>query len=284
VWFLPANLVVVFQVSAAVCSGGLLLLLHELPYIGEWTAWLVTWQLRFLGGSTDLFAGLPGAYPDIRINTAGLIIMYGLVASGAAWAMLASAKARAMFHLLLAAAFINWAHLAHQRNDRAAFVLYDMREGVMASMVHGRNMDLLMDRDAENSAKSRVKVEQHQRGEGVRLAAAAHLDQLMADAPHALSASMMGGGMWTGQGVKVAFLGVGPPPPMEAFLRADVLVLLPDGRLSKEDLPMLAMSRTTLVLHAGVRHHVRNALLKQCTETGLQCHDLRGQGAFILER
>lgn len=284
VWFLPANLVVVFQVSAAVCSGAVLLLLHKLPFIGEWASWLVTWQLRFLGASTDLFAGLPGAYPDIRINTAGLLIMYGLVAAGAAWALLGSIKARTVFLLLLAAAFINWAHLAHQRNTRTAFVLYDMREGVLASMVHGRSMDLLMDEGAAYSGKTAVKVENHQRGEGVRISTEAPMERLMSDTPDAMVNSVMGGGIWTANGIRVAFLGDGPLPPPETLEQLDALVLLPEANLSKEDVPVVVRSHPMLVIHAGVGYRTRNAVLKECADAGVSCHDVRSHGAFIMER
>ena len=275
---------VVFQISGAVCSGALLLLLHQLPLIGEWASWLVAMQLRVLGASTEFFAGLPGAYPDIRINAAGLLIMYGIVVAGAVWSMLHPRIGRTCFMVLAVAAFLNWAHLAHQRNQRVAFVLYDMREGVLASMSHGRTMDLLLDEGAEHSDRTTARLEQHQRGEGVRLAAQARMDQLWSDGPHVMASSMMGGGLWKGQGMNVAFIGAGGIPSHQVLQMADVVVLLPDAEPDREDVPALLGSGRTVVIHAGVRPAVRHAVRRHATGTGMAFHDMRGQGAFILAR
>lgn len=85
VWFLPANMVIVGLVGIGVYGGVALLVLHAVPVLGPFITVLMKWLLLALGFLSAFFAGLPGAYPAIRVGFWGMVGLYLLMAFGAAW-------------------------------------------------------------------------------------------------------------------------------------------------------------------------------------------------------
>ncbi|HQV37977.1 MAG: ComEC family competence protein [Flavobacteriales bacterium] len=145
VWFLPANMAIVGLVGAGVYGGIALLALHAVPVIGPFIATLMKWLLLLLGWLSGFFAGLPGAYPAVRIGFWGMVGLYLLLVFVAAWMLQHSKWARSATLATVAALLFSWGWTAHQRNAQRSFAVYNDRDGTVAVFVQGRTLHVFAD-------------------------------------------------------------------------------------------------------------------------------------------
>ncbi len=164
VWFLPANMVVVGVVGLAVYGGILLVVLHAVPVLGPILSTLLKWLLLGLGGASAFFAGLPGAYPAVRIGFWGMIGLYVLLVFFLAWTIQDRRWARSATLALGCFLLCSWAWTAHQRNDQRQFVLYNDRDVLACGIVQGRTLTVFADSTTEWTER---KVSDHARNAGV---------------------------------------------------------------------------------------------------------------------
>lgn len=163
VWFIPANLVIVGLVSIGVYGGTALLVFHAVPWLGDAITWAMSMLLKVLGWSSDLFATLPGAYPDVRVGIGQCLGLYALVLASSAWVLEGWRSARSATLLVTITLLFSWALNARQRNAQRQFVIYDERDKLTCAVQNGRALAVFTDSMDEWTAR---KVEQHRRSVG----------------------------------------------------------------------------------------------------------------------
>lgn len=287
VWFLPANIIVVTLVGVAVNGAVALILLHKLPWIGDAVTWGTTLLLRAVGEVTDLFAHLPGAYPAIRISGWDVVLLYMLIAALAAWWQWRWQGMRWMAAGALAFLLGGWALRAERAWARKAFVVYDERDGVLASMVQGRSLVLLADSTTlAGDARIQRKVETHERAIGADRADLVDPASLRSDTIRHCGGTLVASGLWCSSAFSVGFLSEdgGPWPERQGGGALDVVVLHGTPGPSLPVLERLVSSARQVVLAGGVAWKTRMAVHELCAREGVYLHDVRRDGAFVLER
>ncbi|MBZ0205402.1 MAG: competence protein ComEC family protein [Flavobacteriales bacterium] len=162
-WFLPANMAIVGLVGMGVYGGIVLLAVHAVPVLGPIITALMKWLLLLLGFLSGFFAGLPGAYPAVRVGFWGMVGLYLLLACFAMWVMQRHKWARSATLGTLAVLLFGWGWTAHQRNSRSSFAVYTNREGVSAGFVQGRTLHVFSSGGSPWTARS---IEAHARQAG----------------------------------------------------------------------------------------------------------------------
>ncbi|MBK8498934.1 MAG: ComEC/Rec2 family competence protein [Flavobacteriales bacterium] len=285
VWFLPANIVVVAAAGFAVYGGVALIALHKLPYVGEALAWGLEQLLRFVGWSTGVFASLPGAYPAVRASFADMVLLFALVSALGAWWLWRWGSMRWATGMVLALLLCSWGLSAHDSHERAAFVVYDERDGVLAAMLHGRTLDVMSTTDSMlTSERALLKIDRHRRALGIDAVHAQALISSRSDTVHRTGSSCFGYGRWRSHRYDVLFSTGESPAQVRSADRFDAIVLHDTGYLDEAQLDRLLASTQRLVLAGGVPWRARRLARERCNARGLYCHDIGAQGAFILER
>lgn len=140
VWFLPANMAIVGLVGIGVYGGIVLILVHAIPVLGPIMTALMKWLLLLLGFLSAFFAGLPGAYPAVRIGFWGMVGMYVLLAFFAMWMMQGRKWARSATLATVATLLFGWGWTAQQRNTQEGFTAYTDRDGFSGAFLQGRTL------------------------------------------------------------------------------------------------------------------------------------------------
>lgn len=263
-WFLPANLVVVSLVTLAVYGGGLLLVLHQVPVVGQVVVFIMTWLLKALAGATVFFAGLPGAYPDIRLDTWQALLLYvliGAVGARVAWRWRPGLPIACVLLLILC---VGWAWTARERNRQEAFVAYGGGNGLELALIRGRELVVLSDRD---DSHARRRSEAHRRAWGLR--------------------SVRRGPAVEQEGIVALPAADWPVIAYDRSRRTDIpaghwVVLAGDRQVDPE--PIIRAGPAGVLLSASMPGARRAYLRRTFAAQGVPVHDLREQGAFILRR
>lgn len=280
-WFLPANLVVVTAVGFAVYGSVALLLLHAVPVAGAVIGWGLRALIAIIDASTAFFAQLPWAYPTVRIGVWEALGLYALILGLGAWwgwrwrtgwyaAMIACA-------LLLGA----WSLRATEGRSRRQLVVYDQPKGFVAGMLVGRDLVVVASADSL-LADPRVvsKLERHQRHAGIARILPAGTDwQGVTMSEHAVA--VMAAGRLRTPGLDVLFASGSMPVPMKD--RFDAILLHGSEPFRANALDSLAILGGPLVLTADVPGRTRRQVLAWAASRPVALHDIRGQGAFLLE-
>lgn len=286
VWFLPANIVVVTAVGLAVNGAVALILLYKVPLLGDAITWALTLLLKGVGVVTTFFAELPGAYPELRIGSWDVLWLYLFVLSMAAWWQWKWRSMRWLASSAFCVLLLAWAFRAERSLERTSLVFYDSNKTLQAAMVNGRSWVLLADSTAfEDDPYLDRKVLAHRRVQGLlapeRLTLRTLQGTTLAQVGHSLAAE----GRWRSPDFDVAFVsGQEPWPDSTLNARFDAVVLHDLDRLPADHLERITRSTQHLVLGAGLSWRVRNAALEHAAHADLAVHDIRSQGAFILER
>jgi len=261
VWFLPANMVIVGLVGLGVYGGTVLLVVHAIPVLGPIITLLMKWLLLLLGFLSAFFAGLPGAYPAVRIGPWGMAGMYVLLVFFSFWVMRKSKWARLGTYATLAVLLFAWGWTAHQRNAQEGFTLYADRDGVACAFLQGRTLHVFGPADNPWAVRN---VEEHARAVG---------------AMHVVWQDSMP--RWVAQGSSAfAFLPVAraeestdwPDPPHR-------VVLYGKGWLDTRQLPEAGPAEW--VLNADMEWKPRAVMRDWAEENGAALHDMRLAGAYV---
>ncbi|MBX2981554.1 MAG: ComEC/Rec2 family competence protein [Flavobacteriales bacterium] len=140
VWFLPANMAIVGLVGLGVYGGIVVIVVHAIPVLGPIFTALMKWLLLLLGFLSAFFAGLPGAYPAVRIGFWGMVGLYVLLAFFAMWMMQGRKWARLATLTTVAILLFGWGWTARQRNTQESFTAYTDRDGFSGAFLHGRTL------------------------------------------------------------------------------------------------------------------------------------------------
>lgn len=268
-WFLPANLVVVLASTVAIYLGIAALFVHALRYIGDFVEMLLGWAVAFMGNAAQWFGTLPLSYPAVRIDAWQCSMLYVLIVTvpaaikwrwrGALWAI--------PFAFLITV--IRWDDRLDRRDDRSAMVVYDFREGVLCSFVHGRTMFVQADSAALGSSVAGRKALQHARAWGLNEVSDRYWvsDSIVKWTLPKLSAAMLKAGTSTTGTLEVP----------------DVLILHGEGKVNM-DRTIEGGVPDAVVLCADMSMDVRRYVRYWCQDHNVPCHDIRRQGAFILQR
>lgn len=286
IWFLPANLVVVTAAGFAVYGAVALLLLYKVPFIGAALTWAMTQLVAAVDRATVFFAELPGAYPAVRIGLPEMLLLYVLVGAIGGlllwhWRSMRWVAGGALCLLLLCGII-----RSEQDRGRDVFTVYDDRHTLQASMVHGNELVLLCHPDSFAAGPwIQAKAERHQRFAGLDAPQFLAPEQLAAANLQRTGSTLAGGGYWSSLAWRVAFVsGTSPFPSDSIRHHFDALVLHDVSYLDDGELDHMLAATDRVVLAAPLRWSVRNTVRDRCRALGIACHDVRDQGAFILER
>jgi len=285
VWFLPANLVVVTAAGVAVYGAVALLALHRIPLVGPLLTFLLTLLLTCVDLVTSFFASLPGAYPAIRVGFTDMLLLYALVALMAMWLMWRWRPALRWSLVTIGLLFASWSLRLHQVDERTTFTVYDDRQALQAAMTVGREHIVLGGEDVkEPGSWMNKKVERHQRALGLDAPTVIGPDVLQGGSIARQGATLIGGDRWCAPGMDVRFVrgdeALEGAFPQDHF---DVVVLHEVRYLSAEALEHLTATTDRLVLAGGMGWKTREFVRRWCDERAIPCHDIREQGAFVLE-
>lgn len=284
VWFLPANIVVVTASSFAVYGGVALILFYWVPVVGPALTWAMTCLLRFVGWSTDYFATLPGAYPAVRVGFREMMLLYVLVLAITAWWQWKWKSMKWLSGITLAALFLSWGFRARDAQERSAFVVYDERDGFLAGMVNGRELVVAASADSSIADPGTVtKLDRHQRAMGLSRVLPVGED-VFGRALLQQGSTVLAEGRWKSPEFDVFFSTGDAPRPLPGGGRFDAVVLHDLRFIAPEMLEGIAVTTHRIVLAGGLPWRARNAVREWCATHQLACHDVREQGAFILER
>jgi competence protein ComEC len=286
VWFLPANIIVVTAVGLAVNGSVLLVLLYKVPWIGDTITWALTMLLKGVGIITGFFAELPGAYPELRIAPWDVLWLYLLILSMAAWWQWKWLSMRWVFGTVACVFLVGWGLRAERALDRRTLVVYDSSRDTQAAMVHGRSWVLLADSAAfQDDPYLERKVLAHQRTQGLEPPQKLTLQALQGAALEQSGNTFAGRGRWRAKGFDVMFLsGTEALPDSGLIAPLDAIIVHDVKFLPTDLLDRIATNTKHIVLGAGLSWRVRNMITEHAAKSAVIVHDIKRQGAFILER
>lgn len=282
VWFLPANLIVVTAAGIAVYGAVALLVLYRVPYLGPLLVFLLTLLLTIVDRVTAFFAELPFAYPAIRASFTDMVLLYAitaLIAIRLMWNWRPALRSSLAVGALLLA---SWGYRARVAQDRVTFTVYDDRRTLQAGMVTGRDLTMLIpEGDSALSEWLVQKAERHSRALGLDRTFLIRQGGSADTAVVEQGQTLFGAGRWCAAGMEVYFHGADDEVP--TGLRTDVIVLHEMRYLSEEELTQLVGQTGHVVLAGGLPWKLRSFVQQWCDVRNIPCHDVREQGAFVLE-
>ncbi|MEO8588256.1 MAG: ComEC/Rec2 family competence protein [Flavobacteriales bacterium] len=286
VWFLPANLVVVTAAGFAVYGAVALLVLFKVPFLGAALTWAMTLLLAVVDRVTLFFAELPGSYPAVRIGLPEMLLLYLLVSAFAAHWLWRWRGGRWLIAGTVAALLVGWGLRAMNLHERTTFTIYDDRRALQASLTVGRTLVVLCDADSfATDTWLQQKVERHERAVGLNAPLFLSPTTLAADTVTLVGPSIAAAHRWSGPGVRVAFFDHDYAwPAVPAGTRLDAVVLHDLQFVEASTLEPIAASTDHIVLAGAMSWRARNFARQWCADHDIACHDVRDQGAFILER
>lgn len=281
-WFLPANLIVVTVVGIAVYGGVALLALHQVPLVGAAITGVLTTLLGVIDGSTAFFAGLPGAYPAVRVELIDMILLYVLILALGAWWRWHWGAARMVSFVTIAVLLVHWSTRAYEAGERTTFVVYDQPGGLLAGMLSGRELVVAASADSLLiNAGVISKLERHQRQAGIEKVIPAGMD-FRGQALVQHGSTMMAQGRWRSPAMDVLLYDGETDPPPEG--RFDAIVLHMMKRIDDEQLLRLSACARRFVLASDLSWRVRDRIMDWADRHDVAVHDIRTQGAFILRK
>ncbi|MBL0045213.1 MAG: ComEC/Rec2 family competence protein [Flavobacteriales bacterium] len=263
VWFLPANLIIVGLVALGVYGGAVLLLVHRVPFLGEWITWLMQGLLKAIGVISDGFAHLPGAYPAVRIDAWQCAGSYLLVLLVAGWFFERWHWARTGTIALIIALLISWGWNAHDRNSEQRFVIYDERDHLACAVESGRTLTVFVDTVDQWTSR---KITQHQRSMG-----AVRVDTVVG-IPGRIKV-----GNFHAMIVEANTL----LPDSGSGVIPTVLVLNTEGRYDIALLNERFHPADGFVIGPAIKAKSRAFFRRWCREHEVPCHDVRLGGAYV---
>lgn len=281
VWFLPANLIVVTAAGIAVYGAVALLVLFRVPVLGPLVVLLLTALLRIVDAVTNFFAGLPLAYPSIRVTLWDGLLLYALVLLVAIGLMWQWRSAWRYVLVVIVLILVGWGHRAQQAHERVTFSVYDDRHALQAAMRVGRELMVYAPDTSRGSDWVRMKVERHARALGLTPRSLLGDDALLGAGVRTESGTILGGGLWSTPGLDVRFHT--SSSATSVIFPSDVLVLHDIQFIEQDDLEVLTGSSGYIVLAGGLPWKLRAHVRKWCAERDIPCHDVTEQGAFQLE-
>ncbi|MBK9177659.1 MAG: ComEC/Rec2 family competence protein [Flavobacteriales bacterium] len=281
-WFLPANLIVVTVVGIAVYGGVALLVLHQVPLVGAAITGVLTVLLGIIDASTAFFAGLPGAYPAVRVEFIDMILLYVLVLAFGAWWRWRWGAARILTFVTIAVLLGHWSIRAHEAGERTTFVVYDQPGGLLASMLSGRELVVAASADSLLVHEGVIsKLERHQRQAGIDRIIPAGTD-FHGEALVQHGSTMMAQGRWRSAALDILLFDGATDPPQDG--RFDAIVLHAMKRVDDEQLLRLSVCTRRFVLASDLSWRARDRIMDWADRHDVAVHDIRTQGVFILRK
>lgn len=285
VWFLPANIVVVTLVGVAVNGSLLVMLLYKVPLLGDLITWSVGKLLWSIGWFTEMVAVWPMAYPAIRIGGWDVVWLYVGILAAAAWWQWGWKSMRWPVGAASVLLVIGWILRAEARDEGDMFVVYDDHKALQAALVTGRDwLVLVNDTSQEGRDRSTRRISSHERATGLRKPKVLSAAMLWEPAVERHHRFIWGGGAWRSARLAIAFHRQDDhwPAAQEGVLW-DALVFHDVRFIEPVQLDQMAASSGRWVLANGIGRRARERILAMAAERGIPVHDLREQGAFILE-
>lgn len=281
-WFLPANLVVVVAAGFAVYGGVALILLHAVPYVNTALVWALTLLLRVIDRATSFFASLPGAYPALRIEVADMLLLYLLILSLDAWWRWRWGGARFTAFLCASALMLIWSVRAHEARERSLFVVYDQPRGFVAGMLNGHELTLVSSADSLLATDGVIeKIRRHQRQARIEQVNPAGTDYSTGSVA-VFGSTCMAAGRWRSAAFDILLVDDLRDLPEPG--RCDAIVLHGLRWADESRLRPLAHSGVPIVLAADIAWGARERIARWAHENDVTVHDIRRQGAFLLEK
>jgi competence protein ComEC len=284
VWFLPANILVVTAAGLAVYGGVALLLLHKVPLFGALITWALTLLLRGVGELTAYFAALPGAYPAVRVDAWSTVLLYLLMFTVAAWLTWGWRRMRLPAAVCASLLLVSWNKALDRNEVRQAFTVYDVQGRLDAAMTVGESLVVLGDADSlARDPWALRRIERHQRSEGLRHIGFLPHRALFADSVTQQAGTLAAAGRWRSEHIDIAFLTADDSLRAPQKERFDVVVVSGLSYIAPARLERSVAIADRVVLAGDLRWKVRRLISEACARAAIPCHDIRSDGAFILE-
>ncbi|MCB0770098.1 MAG: ComEC/Rec2 family competence protein [Flavobacteriales bacterium] len=281
VWFLPANLIVVTAAGFAVYGAVGLLVVQRIPILGPVVVFLLTLLLQVVDSVTAFFAGLPGAYPAVRIDKLDVVLLFLLVLSIAMRSIWKWRPAGALALGVSCALVLGWGWRSHRAHERTTFTVYDDRQAMQAAFTVGRaHVVLSEDTLAEKDPWVLRKVDRHQRAQGTDPALFITTRELNESRVNRIGGTVHGGGLWATDRFQVGFMSEGHAPKGRPM---DVLVVHDLRYVEEDQLAAAAVGSVQVVLAGSLSWKSRRFIQRWCSERDIPVHDVRDRGAFRLE-
>ena len=265
VWFLPANLAIVGLVTICVYAGALMVLFHQVPYVGPIIIWCNEQLVHFLGWCSRFFAELPWAYPAVRVDVLQMLLLYLLITLVAVWSFWRWRPARLLSVAVVLGLLISWGSMANERNRQRSITVYAERERLSLALVDGRHMTVVAD---SVDVYLQRKVELHARSVGAQntgsTLVASELQTLRTDG--------------------LPIIALIPPGRSPELLAEDVTlcVLHGDGRFDLDSLLVRCPKLRQVVLAPDIPRKRLKYLRQWFVDRTIAVHDVDRDGAFIL--
>ena len=283
VWFLPANILVVAAVGLAVNGAVALLLLYKIPVIGAAITHALALLLKAVGAVTEGIAGLPGAYPEVRVGVGAMLLLYVIILGLVAWWQWRWGSMRWVAGAALLLLMAGWVGNARAAKERRGFVLYDDLRRSLGAMVTGRSLTLLCHPDSMGSDLFlQRRVDRHRRSAGLEQLHFLDPDRLFLGELSMAGPTVSGAGRWLAPGIDVAFHRGGHWVALPE-VGHQAVVLLPGAAHDEATLKAISASCRHLVIAGNVGGPQRMAVINWCRQNAVPVHDVRSQGAFVLD-
>jgi competence protein ComEC len=284
-WFLPANIIVVAAVIVSVWASLALIVFHWLPFVSDALVWVLTLLLKVVAGATGFFAGMPAAYPAVRINVTMMVFLFVLVLASVAWWQWRWQSMRWVTWSAVCALLLAWSMNAREINRSNVFTLYDESAGVLASITRGREFTVLVDpAKRQEDPFTERKIVQHRKAAGLDAPDVLHPKRLRSGELHQLNGNLTGGGLWVNDAFNVLFVDSAGTMNFPETGLLDAVIIHDMDRVPEHLLEQAAAVSKHLVLAGRTSWRTREKVAEWCVERDVPFHDVFGQGAFRIER
>ncbi|HMC96993.1 MAG TPA: hypothetical protein VKG92_05035, partial [Flavobacteriales bacterium] len=179
-----------------------------------------------------------------------------------------------------------WGARAVQQQERSVFTVYDDRHVLQAGLSAGRDLVVLCEPDTFAADPwIQQKVERHRRSAGLNAPLFLSPATLRADTITVTGPTVSAAERWSAPHLRIAFFNAASEwsGPTRAA-RLDAVVVHDLKYLEGSTLERIAATTDRIVLAGAMSWKARNFARQWCADHNMPCHDVRDQGAFILER
>ena len=284
-YFIITNLIVIPLATFILYSGFLTVILSPLPVVSGWVAWFLVKLLKTMNASVTFIDGLPySATTGVFISLAEMLILFLVLLAG--FRALSLRKAVLIqFSLLFLLLFfglgiIRQHQLAHQKK----LVVYALRNNVAIDLIHGRNGLMLVDSTImADPGLIEFQVSGNRIRSGIsRSEMCSHISLTAEDSlrcqpqglPFRLAYPFM---QFAGQIVVFADRNV--LPDEENPVQVNMIVVIENHR--NPSAVLKGFQAEMVVVGGNVSPWNAGLWRETCHDSGIHCHVIREEGAFV---
>ncbi|MCB0794580.1 MAG: ComEC/Rec2 family competence protein [Flavobacteriales bacterium] len=280
-YFLPANLLVVSCMFLVLCGGILLLFVSGLPMLADPLATLLNWSVQLMTTAAGFLGSLPFAYPAVRIDALGAIVVLLCIASAGYLIITRARWSLNLFIATLCMVFISWGVRARRTATTEDLIVLDERDALVACYRQGHRAWVIADTVVgEDAPYLERKLDRMARALGVSgmefVAPPGDRDPTR----ELGGAGVLGSGTLITHGLRVRFGGTRSSVGIGSTGTPSILLI----RSVNDTLLAQASPWSHAVLSPEMDGLDRWRVRQCCERNTIPCHDVRRDGAFQLTR